>query len=344
MSPPLVIAYAIKGDILWNPYEEPIGFDPNGNPVYLKDIWPDSSEIEEYIKKFISKKEFKKSYSKIFEGDENWKKLKAPKGDLFEFDPSSTYIKEPPFFKDFKGEEIGIKDIKNARCLAFLGDSITTDHISPAGKINEDSPAGKYLISLGIKPSEFNTFGARRANHEVMIRGTFGNIRLKNKLVDKEGGFTIKFPENSLMTIYDAAMKYKEENVPLLIIAGKEYGSGSSRDWAAKGTFLLGIKAVIAESFERIHRSNLVQLGVLPLQFLEGESAEKIGIKGDEIFDIEGLEENVYPLKKLKVRAKKDGEEKVFEVILRLDTYMEIEYMKFGGILPYVLSKFIKRK
>jgi aconitate hydratase len=344
MSPPLVVAFAIKGNILWNPYEEPIGFDPNGNPVYLKDIWPSSSEIEEYLKKFISKKEFKKSYSKIFEGDENWKKLKAPKGDIFEFDPSSTYIKEPPFFKDFKGEEIGINDIKNARCLALLGDSITTDHISPAGKIHEDSPAGKYLISLGVKPSDFNTFGARRGNHEVMIRGTFGNIRLKNKLVDKEGGFTVKFPENIVMTIYDAAMKYKEENVPLLIIAGKEYGSGSSRDWAAKGTSLLGIKAVIAESFERIHRSNLVQLGVLPLQFLEGENAEKIGIKGDEIFDIEGLEENVYPLKKLKVKAKRNGEEKVFEVILRLDTYMEIEYMKFGGILPYVLSKFLKKK
>ncbi len=343
MSPPLVIAYAIKGTILWNPFEEPIGFDANGNPLYLKDIWPSSQEVDEFLNRYLSKEGFIDSYSNIYEGDENWKNLETPKGDLFEFDPSSTYIKEPPFFEGFEPKESEIKDIKNARCLVFLGDSITTDHISPAGEIQKDSPAGKYLISLGIVPSDFNTFGARRGNHEVMMRGTFGNVRIKNKLIpEKEGGFTLKFPENKLLTIYEAAMDYKKEGVPLLVIAGKEYGSGSSRDWAAKGPYLLGIKAVIAESFERIHRSNLVQMGILPLEFLEGENAEKIGIKGDEIFDIEGLEENIYPFKRLKVRARKDGEEKVFEVILRLDTYIEIEYIKHGGILPYVLTKFIK--
>ncbi|MEO0275694.1 MAG: aconitate hydratase AcnA [candidate division WOR-3 bacterium] len=343
MSPPLVIAYAIKGTILWNPFEEPIGFDANDNPLYLKDIWPSSQEVDEFLNRYLSKEDFIDSYSNIYEGDENWKNLEAPKGDLFEFDPSSTYIKEPPFFEGFEPKESEIKDIKNARCLVFLGDSITTDHISPAGEIPEDSPAGKYLISLGIVPSDFNTFGARRGNHEVMMRGTFGNVRIKNKLIpEKEGGFTLKFPENKLLTIYEAAMDYKKEGVPLLVIAGKEYGSGSSRDWAAKGPYLLGIKAVIAESFERIHRSNLVQMGILPLEFLEGENAEKIGIKGDEIFDIEGLEENIYPFKRLKVRARKNGEEKVFEVILRLDTYIEIEYIKHGGILPYVLTKFIK--
>lgn len=343
MSPPLVIAYAIKGTVLWNPFEEPIGFDPNGEPVYLKDIWPSNKEVEEFLNKYLSKEDFIECYSKIYEGDENWKNLEVPKGDLFEFDPSSTYIKEPPFFEGFEPKEIEIKDIKNARCLVFLGDSITTDHISPAGEIPEDSPAGKYLISLGVKPDDFNTFGARRGNHEVMMRGTFGNVRLKNKLVpEKEGGFTLKFPENKILTIYEAAMDYKKEGTSLLVIAGKEYGSGSSRDWAAKGPYLLGIKAVIAESFERIHRSNLVQMGILPLQFLEGENAEKLGIKGDEIFEIEGLEKDIYPLKRLKVKAKRDGEEKVFEVILRLDTHMEIEYIKYGGILPYVLTKFIK--
>ena len=343
MSPPLVIAYAIKGTVLWNPFEEPIGFDPNGEPVYLKEIWPSSKEVEEFLNKYFSKEDFLNSYLNIYEGDENWKNLEEPKGDLFKFDPSSTYIKEPPFFEGFEPKEIEIKNIKDARCLILLGDSITTDHISPAGEIPEDSPAGKYLISLGVSPSDFNTFGARRGNHEVMVRGTFGNVRIKNKLLpEKEGGFTLKFPENKLLTIYEAAMEYKKEGKQVLVIAGKEYGSGSSRDWAAKGPYLLGIRAVIAESFERIHRSNLVQMGILPLQFIEGENAEKLDIKGDEIFEIEGLEEGLYPLKKLKVKAKKEDKEKVFEVILRLDTHMEIEYIKFGGILPYVLTKFIK--
>ncbi len=343
MSPPLVVAFALAGNICFDPYKEPIAHDPNGNPVYLKDIWPSEQEVNQIMSKFLSGEDFISSYSKIFEGDENWIKLESPHGEICHFDPSSTYIKEPPFFEDFSTDPVPISNIKNAGCIAILGDSITTDHISPAGKIPEDSPAGKYLISHGVKPDEFNTFGSRRGNHEVMIRGTFGNVRLRNRLVpDKEGGFTLKFPEKKLTTIYDAAMEYKKENVPLIVIAGREYGSGSSRDWAAKGTKLLGIKAVIAESFERIHRSNLVQMGVLPLQFKEGENLEKLEIKGDEIFHIEGLEKDLKPLKKLKVKAVKDGSEKVFEVILRLDTFMEIEYVKFGGILPYVLAKFLK--
>ncbi len=343
MSPPLVVAFAIAGNICFEPYKEPISYDPNGNPVYFKDIYPSEKEVNEIMNKFLSSEDFVSSYSKIFEGDENWVKLEIPSSEVYHFDLSSTYIKAPPFFEDFSPQPLTIRDIKNARCIVFLGDSITTDHISPAGKIQEDSPAGKYLISCGVEPPDFNTFGSRRGNHEVMIRGTFGNLRLRNKLVpDREGGFTLKFPENKVMTIYDACMEYKKENVPLIVIAGKEYGSGSSRDWAAKGTNLLGIKAVIAESFERIHRSNLAQMGVLPLQFIEGENAEKLGINGDEVFHIEELEEDLKPLKRLKVRAVKNGAEKVFEVILRLDTFMEIEYVKFGGILPYVLTKFLK--
>lgn len=345
MSPPLVVVFAIAGSICIDLNNEPLGFDPNGYPVYLKDIWPSSDEVNQYMKNYLSTEDFIFSYSRILEGDERWKKLDAPSGNTFEFDPSSTYVKEPPFFEDFTAEPLPIRNIKNARCIAILGDSITTDHISPAGKIPVDSPAGKYLLSRGVNPADFDTFGSRRGNHEVMIRGTFGNVRLKNKLVpDKEGGYTLKFPEGKVMTIYDAAMEYKKENIPLIVIAGKEYGSGSSRDWAAKGTKLLGIKAVIAESFERIHRSNLVQMGVLPLQFLEGENAEKHGLKGDEIFHIEGLEEDLKPFKKLKVRAVKNGQEKTFEVILRLDTNIEIEYVKFGGILPYVLAKFLKEE
>jgi aconitate hydratase len=345
MSPPLVVAFAIKGNINFNPYKEPIGYDPNGLAVYLKEIWPSQNEIEEEIKKYLSKKDFVRVYSKITEGDENWKKLKAPSGILFKFDESSTYIKEPPFVKDFKGKEIELKDIRNARCLLYLGDSITTDHISPAGSIPPDSPAGKYLISKGVDVKDFNTYGSRRGNHEVMIRGTFANVRLKNKLVmGKEGGFTIKFPEKKEMTVYDAAMKYKKEGVPLIVIAGKEYGSGSSRDWAAKGTKLLGIKAVIAESFERIHRSNLVQMGILPLEFKKGENASILGIKGDELFDIEGIEDGIEPLKELKVKVKKSGNIiREFKVILRVDTKAEVNYIKYSGILPYVLKTFIEK-
>ncbi|MEO0289878.1 MAG: aconitate hydratase AcnA [candidate division WOR-3 bacterium] len=342
-SPPLVVAFAIKGDILFNPYKEPLGLDPNDNPVYLKDIWPSEEEVFDYMKKFLSREYYKKVYSEIYKGNELWEKLESPKGTLFEFEEDSTYIREAPFFEDFKPTPSPIKDIKNARVLLLLGDSITTDHISPAGKIPEDSPAGKYLISKGVKREEFNTFGARRGNHEIMIRGTFGNVRLKNKLIpDREGFWTIKFPEKEVLTIYDAAMKYMEEGVPLIVIAGKEYGSGSSRDWAAKGTKLLSIKAIIAESFERIHRQNLIQMGVIPIQFEEGQNASTLNLTGEEIYFIEGLEEDLKPNKKVKIKAKKDDREIVFNGILRIDTWKEIEYLKYGGILPYVLKNFLK--
>jgi len=345
MSPPLVVAFAIKGRIDFNPYEEPIGFDPNNDPVYLKDIWPSEEEVRKYIKEFLSRDYYKKVYSKIFKGDENWKNLRTPKGKIFKFDDKSTYIKEPPFLDDFKIEPEPLKDIKKARCLLMLGDSITTDHISPAGEIPEDSPAGEYLISKGVKPIEFNTYGSRRGNHEVMIRGTFGNVRLKNKIVpEKEGGWTRKFPENEIMTVYEAAMRYIKEGIPLVVIAGKEYGSGSSRDWAAKGTKLLGIKAVIAESFERIHRSNLVQMGVIPIQFEEGKNAEKLGLKGDEEYFIEGIENDLKPNKKVKIIARRNGEEKIFYGILCIDTWMEIEYLRYGSILNFVLAEFLKEK
>ncbi len=345
MSPPLVVAFAIKGRIDFDPYKEPIGFDPNENPIYLKEIWPYEDEVKEYMKKFLSRAYYKKIYSEIFKGDENWEKLGVSEGEIFQFDENSTYIKEPPFFEDFKTEPEPLRDIRNARCLLMLGDSITTDHISPAGEIPEDSPAGKYLISKGVKPFEFNTFGSRRGNHEVMVRGTFGNIRLKNKLVpEREGGFTRKFPENEVMSVYEAAMRYIREGVPLIVIAGKEYGSGSSRDWAAKGTRLLGVKAIIAASFERIHRSNLIQMGVIPVQFEEGENAEKIGLKGDEEYFVEGIEEDLKPNKRLKIIARKGGEEKVFYGILGVDTVMEIEYLKYGGILPFVFAEFLKGK
>ena len=345
MSPPLVVAFAIKGKIDFNPYEEPVAHDPNGAPVYLKDIWPSEKEIDEYMRKFLKKKFHVKIYSDLFRGDENWEGLKAPTGEIFDFDPQSTYIKEPPFFENFRIDPEPLRDIKNARCLLLLGDSITTDHISPAGKIPEDSPAGEYLIAHAVEPHEFNTYGSRRGNHEVMVRGTFGNVRLKNRLVpEKEGGWTRKFPENKVMRVYDAAVLYKNENIPLIVIAGKEYGTGSSRDWAAKGTRLLGIRAVIAESFERIHRANLVQMGVIPIQFKEGENAESLGLEGDEEYFIEGIESGLRPNGEIKIVARKNGVEKVFYGTLRVETWMEVEYIRHGGILSFVLSEFIKKK
>ncbi|MEN3044732.1 MAG: aconitate hydratase AcnA [Candidatus Hydrothermales bacterium] len=343
MSPPLVVAFAIKGHVNFNPYEEPLGFDPNNNPVFLSEIWPSEDEVSYYMKKFLSRKHYEKVYSEIYKGDENWEKLEVKGGKIFEFDEKSTYIKEAPFFEGFKGEPLRVRDIKDARVLLLLGDSITTDHISPAGEISEDSPAGKYLISQGVKPEDFNNYGARRGNHEVMIRGTFSNVRLKNKLTpSKEGGWTVKFPEGEILSVYEASIRYIKEGVSLIVIAGKEYGSGSSRDWAAKGTKLLSVKAVIAESFERIHRQNLVQMGVIPIQFEQGESASKYGLQGDEIYYIEGLEEDLKPNKRVKIRAIKEGKEISFYGILRVDTQREIEYLKYGGILPFVLNSFLK--
>ncbi|CUT02862.1 aconitate hydratase AcnA [Candidatus Kryptobacter tengchongensis] len=343
-SPILVVSYALAGKINIDFNTEPIGYDPNGNPVYLKDIWPTQNEIKETINKVLNSKLFKKKYADVFEGNEYWKEIPITEGELFDWDPNSTYIQNPPFFENLTLEPEPPKDITNAYCLGVFGDSITTDHISPAGSISENSPAGKYLIERGVPKSEFNTFGARRGAHEVMIRGTFGNVRLKNLLLPGvEGGWTIHIPTGEKMSIYDAAMRYKQENRPLIIIAGKEYGTGSSRDWAAKGTYLLGVKAVIAESFERIHRSNLVGMGVLPLQFKEGENRETLGLTGFEEYTIEGIAENLYPQKTLKVTAKSnDGSIKTFEVIARLDTPVEVEYYVNGGIMQTVLRKLLK--
>ncbi|MGQ9728931.1 MAG: aconitate hydratase AcnA [Candidatus Fervidibacter sp.] len=346
-SPMLVVAYALAGRVDIDFESEPIGYTPNGEPVYLRDIWPSMEEIKQTIRKALKPQMFKKRYAKVFVGDERWRKLPVPKGDLYEFDPTSTYIKEPPFFADFSLEPPALQDIIGARVLAVLGDSITTDHISPAGNITVDSPAGQYLIEHGIEPKDFNNYGARRGNHEVMMRGTFANVRLRNLLVpDREGGWTVYFGDNGtreVTTIYEASMRYKEKGIPLSVIAGKEYGSGSSRDWAAKGPALLGIKFVLAETFERIHRSNLVGMGILPLQFMPGENAQTIGLTGEEVFDVTGIAEGLHPRKVLSVRARKpDGTEITFSAIARLDTPVEVDYYRHGGILPYVLRKILK--
>lgn len=343
-SPMLVVAYAIAGRIDIDFAKEPIGYDPNGNPVYLKDIWPSQKEIKEAIEKSINPKMFKEKYADVFKGEEKWESLPVPEGELYSWDPKSTYIQEPPFFKDISPEPPELTDIKGARVLALLGDRITTDHISPAGSIPKDSPAGRYLIEHGVDPIDFNTYGARRGNHEVMIRGTFANIRLKNFLLPGvEGGWTIHIPTGEKMTIYDAAMRYMKEGTPLIVIAGKQYGAGSSRDWAAKGTYLLGVKAVIAESFERIHRSNLIGMGVLPLQFKEGQSWKSLGLTGFETYDIEGIAEGLKPKKELTVTARKSNGDIIrFNVIARLDTEIEVEYYRHGGIMQYVLRKMLK--
>ncbi len=342
-SPPLVVAYAIAGTMDIDLLNEPLGKDPNGQPVYLKDIWPSQEEIREAIRRSLKPEMFEEQYKDVYKGNELWESLPVPDSALYPWDPNSTYIQEPPFFKDMPLDPPPIEEIRGARVIALLGDTVTTDHISPAGPIPIDSPAGQYLLSKGVDPRDFNTYGARRGNHEVMMRGTFANIRLRNLLVPgKEGGWTVYFPTGEVMTIYDAAMKYKEQGIPLLVIAGKEYGTGSSRDWAAKGTLLLGIKAVIAESFERIHRSNLVGVGVLPLEFLPGQNRETLGLTGKEVYDIEGLSDDLQPLQLVTVRARdEEGREKVFQVRVRLDTPIEVEYYRHGGILQYVLRHLI---
>ena len=341
VSPPLVVAYAISGTVDIDLMTEPLGYDPNMKPVYLKDIWPGNEEIKHVIGNTIRPELFEKEYSEILEGQVLWEGLVIPPGVLYEWDTASTYIREPPFFMDFPikpSESINLKDL---RVLAYLGDSITTDHISPAGEISNDSPSGQYLISKGVSTDDFNSYGSRRGNHEVMMRGTFANINLKNRLANgKEGRWTRYFPTGEEMTIYEAAMLYQKKGTPLVIIAGKEYGTGSSRDWAAKGTYLLGVKAVIAESFERIHRSNLIGMGVLPLQFKKGENADTLGIKGDETFDIPGIN-NLEPAGDLQVVIKDDGKEKTFNVTARLDAPIEIEYYRNGGILHKFLRNML---
>ncbi len=344
-SPPLVVAYSIVGRVDIDLTKEPLGMDESGNLVFLKDIWPTQKELDQTIRKAVKSSMFKKSYSDVYEGDASWKKLKVPKGDTFRWDEKSTYVKHPPYFVEMPRQPGKVKDIAGARVLAVFGDSITTDHISPAGSIKPNSPAGKYLISLGVKSEDFNSYGARRGNHEVMMRGTFANVRIKNLMLPGvEGGETVHLPDGARMSIYDAAMKYREENVPLIILAGKEYGSGSSRDWAAKGPMLQGVRAVIAESFERIHRSNLVGMGVLPLQFKAGENASSLKLTGKEVYEIRGLaqalESGFKSGRELSVVAKpREGGQLSFQVLVRIDTPQEILYYQNGGILPYVLRK-----
>jgi aconitate hydratase len=336
-SPPLVVAYALAGSVYVDLTRESLGKDPHGKPVYLKDIWPKDSEVAEVIGKHVTSDQFKASYANVFKGDPAWASLKVPTGDLYAWDEKSTYIKEPPFFEGMTAKPEPVKDIHQARALALLGDSITTDHISPAGSFNAKSAAGQYLTRQGVKTADFNSYGARRGNHEVMVRGTFANVRLKNLLVPGiEGGVTRYLPTGDTMSIFDASTKYQADGTPLIIIAGKEYGTGSSRDWAAKGPKLLGIRAVIAESFERIHRSNLIGMGILPLQFAGGENAKSLKLSGEETYNITGLS-GLTTGQKLVVEATEGSEKKRFEVKVRIDTPNEVEYFKHGGILQYVL-------
>ena len=336
-SPPLVVAYALAGRIDIDLTAEPLGEDSAGAPVYLRDIWPTDEEVRSTVRASIRQDMFQHEYEKAFEGDANWQGMPVPKGDIYVWDPQSTYIKRPPYFDHMVDPETSVQDIRGMRVLALLGDSITTDHISPAGSIGKDTPAGRYLIAQGVQPKDFNSYGARRGNHEVMVRGTLANVRLRNQLAPgTEGGWTQHLPDGEQMYIYDASIKYQQEGVPLLIIAGKEYGSGSSRDWAAKGVLLLGVKAVIAESFERIHRTNLVGMGVLPLQFLEGENAASLHLTGRESFSVDGVKAALSGATR---RARVRAHNKTFEVIVRVDTPQEVEYYRFGGILPYVLRQ-----
>jgi len=342
-SPPLVVAYALAGTVDIDLDKEPLG-EGNDGPVYLRDIWPTQQEIAETIASSLDVNMFKERYASVFEGSEAWKEIKVSGGDLYEWDESSTYIHHPPYFQSLTLNLPSVSDIKSARVLGMFGDSITTDHISPAGNIAADSPAGKYLQERGVQPKDFNSYGSRRGNDLVMARGTFANIRLKNLLVaPKEGNWTKHFPDGEIMPIYDAAMKYKEEGTPVIVIAGKEYGTGSSRDWAAKGPLLQGVRAVIAESFERIHRSNLVGMGILPLKFMEGQNAEALGLKGDEVYDIEGLSDDMKPKSTLNVKATRpDGSVVEFKVTALLNTEIEVNYYRNGGILHTVLRNLLK--
>ncbi|MGO9894862.1 MAG: aconitate hydratase AcnA [Bryobacteraceae bacterium] len=341
-SPPLVVAYALAGTVDIDLTRDALGTGSDGQPVYLRDIWPSNEEIASTVRAAIDRGMFEHEYAHVFDGDTNWQTLPVPTGNTFQWDASSTYIKKPPYFEQLVDPAKSIHDLAGMRVLAMLGDSVTTDHISPAGSIPKDSPAGKYLIGLGVKPADFNSYGARRGNHEAMVRGTLANIRLRNQLAPgTEGGWTVHLPDGAQKFIYDAAMEYQQEGVPLLILAGKEYGSGSSRDWAAKGVMLLGVRAVIAESFERIHRTNLVGMGLLPLEYSEGENAAALGLTGKELFHLEGIPASLNGGgRKATVRAvAADGGEKKFTVRVRVDTPQEVEYYRYGGILQYVLRQ-----
>ncbi len=345
-SPPLVVAYAIAGSMDVDITTEPLGEDTDGNPVYLKDIWPSPAEVEDVIASSITSDTFGKEYADVFAGDERWQNLPTPEGDTFAWDEDSTYARKAPYFDGMGLEPEPVTDIEGARVLLKLGDSVTTDHISPAGAIKKDSPAGKYLMEKGVEPRDFNSLGSRRGNHEVMIRGTFANIRLRNQIAPgTEGGFTRDFTAGGeVTTVFDASQNYQAAGVPLVVLSGKEYGSGSSRDWAAKGTALLGVKVVIAESYERIHRSNLIGMGVLPLQFPQGENAESLGLTGEETFSVNGvteLNEGRTP-KTVKVVATQEGGETVeFDAVVRIDTPGEANYYRNGGIMPYVLRSLL---
>jgi aconitate hydratase len=348
MSPPLVVAFALAGRIDVDMRKDPIGKDRQGQPVYLSDLWPSRREVEETIQKSISSDMFRMSYGEVYHGDERWRSLPVPKGETYSWEKDSTYIRRAPYFDEMKLKPAQIDDINVARALAVLGDSVTTDHISPAGSIKRDSPAGKYLIEHGVKPADFNSYGSRRGNHEVMVRGTFANVRLRNKMVPNlEGGFTRHLPDGAEMSIFEASERYISERVPLIIIAGKEYGSGSSRDWAAKGPLLLGVRAVIAESYERIHRSNLVGMGILPLQFLAGENAQSHCLTGDEVFKIAGvrqLVEKFTPGRQVAVRTTTNGKTSEFNCLVRIDTPQEAQYYANGGILQFVLRQLLTGK
>jgi aconitate hydratase len=349
MSPPLVVAFALAGRIDLDPFNEPLGTGKDGRPVFMKEIWPTQRELDEAMQSAMAPEMFRKAYEDVFHGDELWQSLKVPTGETFTWEPDSTYVRHPPYFENMSLQPPEVSDVRGTRVLLKLGDSITTDHISPAGSIKKDSPAGKYLVGHGVDPKDFNSYGSRRGNHEVMVRGTFANVRLRNQLVPGvEGGVTRHLPDGAQMSIFEASEKYKAEGVPLVILAGKEYGSGSSRDWAAKGPRLLGVSAVIAESFERIHRSNLVGMGILPLQFPAGQNCESLGLSGEEVFEITGLKpalENLKPGTQLQVRAKgKDGAGKEFAAILRIDTPQEALYYRNGGILNYVVRQLLQRE
>jgi aconitate hydratase len=348
-SPPLVVAYALAGSVDIDLSKEPIGTDSAGKPVMLAEIWPTQEEVTAALEKGMNSGMFRKVYGEVFKGDKHWNSLAIPRGDLYQWEPNSTYVKNPPYFEGMGMKPAPVADIKGARVLLKLGDSITTDHISPAGSIKATSPAGKYLVEHGVEVKDFNSYGARRGNHEVMMRGTFANIRIKNQLVPGvEGGVTSHLPDGEQMSVFDAAMKYDKESVPLIVLAGKEYGSGSSRDWAAKGPRLLGVRAVIAESYERIHRSNLVGMGVLPLQYQPGKNAASLGLTGEESFDIDGLGAAISGgsgKKQIEVKAKRaDGGVKSFQAIVRIDTPQEVLYYQHGGILQFVLRQLVGGK
>jgi aconitate hydratase len=338
----LVVLYALAGSVNIDLSKDPVSFDKNGAPVFINDLWPSADEIEKTIGNSLDSKMFIEEYKSVFEGPPEWKKLSANKSDKFKWENNSTYIQKPPYFENFDLKLPERQKINDSRCLVVLGNSVTTDHISPAGSIPQSAPSGQLLISSDVPRFEFNSYGSRRGNHNIMVRGTFGNIRLRNQIVEEEGDWTIHFPTNKKMRIFEASELYQKQETPLIVIAGKEYGTGSSRDWAAKGPALLGVKVVIAESYERIHRSNLVGMGIVPLQFINNDNYENLNLDGSEYFQFEGLESNITPNSEIKVTAKKeDGSEIKFNTLMRIDTQIEAEYYYNGGLLPYVLRKMV---